>query len=150
LEKAMTKRVGVLAVAGGAISIVLVAFIVESVASPRAETAPSVTRAPTAKPTVPTEVYMNAPPSASPSTTVYMDWSAAEVTSASTRPRGSVFSQASALATHGDAAGARALLEPRVFGSGRATDDEVNLLRGLCKAQHDKHCVAAIAAKYPR
>lgn len=63
---------------------------------------------------------------------------------------GSVFTQASALATSGDNAGARALLEPRVFGSGRATADEVNLLRGICKSQHDKSCTAAIAAKYPQ
>ncbi len=62
---------------------------------------------------------------------------------------GSVFSQASALAASGDNAGARALLEPRVFGAGKATPDEINLLKGICKTQRDRNCMAAIAAKNP-
>ncbi len=62
---------------------------------------------------------------------------------------GSVFSTASSLVTSGDNAGARALLEPRVFGAGRATPDEVNLLKGICKAQHDKTCLSTITTKYP-
>ena len=31
-----------------------------------------------------------------------------------------------------------------------ATSDEVGLLRGICKSQHDKSCTAAIGAKYPQ
>ena len=62
---------------------------------------------------------------------------------------GSVFNQASQLSMGGDNAGARALLEPRVFGSGKATSDEVRLLKGICRAQHDKNCTAAIEQKYP-
>ena len=61
---------------------------------------------------------------------------------------GNVFATASTLATNGDLAGARALLEPRVFG-GRANGDEVKLLQGICKTQHDKMCTTAIASKYP-
>jgi hypothetical protein len=61
---------------------------------------------------------------------------------------GSVFAQASVLATNNDLAGARALLEPRVF-AGRAGPDEVGLLKGICKTQHDKMCTSAIASKYP-
>jgi pSer/pThr/pTyr-binding forkhead associated (FHA) protein len=62
---------------------------------------------------------------------------------------GSAFSQASALVTSGDNAGARALLEPRVFGAGKASSDEVSLLKGICRQQRDKNCVTAIAQKYP-
>jgi pSer/pThr/pTyr-binding forkhead associated (FHA) protein len=62
---------------------------------------------------------------------------------------GSQFAQASALVTSGDSQGARTLLEPRVFG-GHANADEVSLLRGICKSQHDKVCTAAISAKYPQ
>jgi hypothetical protein len=144
---------GWLAVAGGAMSIVLVAFIVESVASsPRTEAAPSATRATAPKPTsTPTEVVVTASASVAPppaqSTTVYMDWSAGTVSSGP-RSRASVFAQAEAMSIAGDSAGARALLEPRVFSTARASDEEVNLLRGICKAQHDRNCTAAIAAKY--
>jgi hypothetical protein len=61
---------------------------------------------------------------------------------------GSVFAQAQTLSLNGDQAGARQLLEPRVFG-GHANGDEVKLLHGICKAQHDKACIAALDAKYP-
>jgi pSer/pThr/pTyr-binding forkhead associated (FHA) protein len=61
---------------------------------------------------------------------------------------GSVFAQAQSLSLNGDQAGARALLEPRVFGGGRASADEVKLLHGICKSQHDKACVSAIDSKY--
>lgn len=61
---------------------------------------------------------------------------------------GNLLEQASALSLAGDNAGARALLEPHVFG-GRGTSDEVRALRGICKAQHDTECVAAIAKRYP-
>lgn len=61
---------------------------------------------------------------------------------------GSVFSQASAMALNGDQAGARALLEPRVMG-GKASPDEVGLLKGICKAQGDKVCTAGIKKLYP-
>ena len=57
----------------------------------------------------------------------------------------SVYARASALTTRGNTAGARALLEPRVF-AGAGTTDEADLLRGICKAQHDKACVARIPA----
>ena len=64
---------------------------------------------------------------------------------------GNAFSQAQALtlANPPDNAGARALLEPRVFGAGKASTEEVNLLKGICRSQHDRNCVAAIAQKYP-
>jgi hypothetical protein len=56
--------------------------------------------------------------------------------------------QATALSTSGDQAGARAILEPRVFGTGKGASDEVILLKNICKAQHDKTCLKAIAQKY--
>jgi len=59
-----------------------------------------------------------------------------------------VLQQASALSLAGDNAGARALLEPRVFG-GHAGPQEVRMLKGICKAQHDKECIGAIEKKYP-
>ncbi len=62
---------------------------------------------------------------------------------------GSVLAQASALSLAGDQSGARALLEPRVFGAGRASPEEVSLLRGICKSQHDRTCISTIAQKYP-
>lgn len=61
---------------------------------------------------------------------------------------GSVFSQASTMALNGDQAGARALLEPRVMG-GKASPDEVGLLKGICKAQGDKVCTTGIKKLYP-
>ncbi len=63
---------------------------------------------------------------------------------------GNVFAQAQALTLSNppDNAGARALLEPRVFGAGKASQEEVNLLKGICRSQHDRNCVAAIAQKY--
>jgi pSer/pThr/pTyr-binding forkhead associated (FHA) protein len=59
-----------------------------------------------------------------------------------------VLQQASALSLAGDNAGARALLEPRVF-RGHGSPDEVRMLKGVCKAQHDKECIAAIEKLYP-
>jgi len=56
---------------------------------------------------------------------------------------GSVFDKARTLSLAGDQQGARALLEPRVFG-GRGTSDEIELLKGICKAQHDKVCLSSI------
>ncbi len=61
---------------------------------------------------------------------------------------GGISQQASALLLAGDTAGARALLEPRVFG-GHASADEVRALEGACKAQHDAECLAALAKRYP-
>jgi len=164
----------VIAVVAGAIGVVVVAVLVESVVSPHVE-APAAL-APPPKPTVTTEVvYVNAPqptvttttatatamasasaaaPSASGATTVYMDWSAAQAAPLPTRSArptggGNVFAQATSLMVGGDSTGARALLEPRVFGD-HATAEEVALLRGICKSQHDKVCLASISAKYPR
>jgi hypothetical protein len=66
------------------------------------------------------------------------------------RPDGSMFATASTLVTNGDLGGARAVLEPRVFGPGdKATPPEVNLLRGICKTQHDAMCITAISQHYP-
>jgi hypothetical protein len=62
---------------------------------------------------------------------------------------GTVFGQAAALAANGDNSGARALLDPIVLGEGRAEPEEVRLLQGICTAQHDKSCSAAISRKYP-
>jgi hypothetical protein len=59
-----------------------------------------------------------------------------------------VFAQAQMLATNGDAAGARALLEPRVFGATKGSPDEVALLKGICKQQKDKACLTALQKKY--
>ncbi len=71
-------------------------------------------------------------------------------THTATHPHGgsNVLQQASALSLAGDNAGARALLEPHVFG-GHGSAEEVRMLKGICKAQHDKECVAAIEKKYP-
>lgn len=66
---------------------------------------------------------------------------------AESAPVGSVFSRASAMALNGDQAGARRLLEPRVM-DGKGSADEVGLLKGICKTQHDDACVAAIDKLY--
>jgi hypothetical protein len=65
---------------------------------------------------------------------------------------GPYYVQALNLSMSGDNAGARALLEPRVFGAGRdkGAPDEVALLRGICKTQKDKNCQTAITQKYGR
>jgi hypothetical protein len=57
----------------------------------------------------------------------------------------SVAARAHGLMTRGNNVGARALLEPRVFG-GNATAEEISMLRGICKAQHDNPCIARIPA----
>jgi serine/threonine-protein kinase len=161
----------VLAIIAGALAIVLVAVLVESAVSTHAE--PPAVQAPAPKPTVTTEVvYVNAP---QPTTTATATATTASATAAASprgattvyveRPTpltdpvathvarssggGSVFSQAQSLSMSGDKSGARALLEPRVFGSGHASTDEVNLLRTICKAQHDRSCTASIGARYP-
>jgi pSer/pThr/pTyr-binding forkhead associated (FHA) protein len=69
-------------------------------------------------------------------------------TSHPTHTKKNVLQQASALSLAGDNAGARALLEKDVFG-GRGSPEEVRLLKGICKAQHDKECIGAIDKKYP-
>jgi hypothetical protein len=58
------------------------------------------------------------------------------------RPR-NVAADAKALLKRGDAAGARALLEPRVADPS-ATSEEKQLLRQACKAMHDAQCLARI------
>jgi len=57
------------------------------------------------------------------------------------------YEQAFALNASGDAAGARAILEPRVMG-GKGTQDEAKLMRDICKAQQDKKCLKTLLAKY--
>jgi len=54
-----------------------------------------------------------------------------------------VATQAKALIQKGDKAGARALLEPRVDDKS-ATAEEKQLLKGICKAAHDAHCLAKL------
>jgi len=61
---------------------------------------------------------------------------------------GPYYVQAQALNANGDAAGARAILEPRVFGTGKGANDEVTLLKTICKAQRDRPCLGTIAKKY--
>lgn len=63
-------------------------------------------------------------------------------------PRSNALAQARALSLAGDNAGARTLLEPHVFG-GHGSPDEVRMLKGICKAQHDKGCIAEIDKNYP-
>jgi len=106
----------------------------------------------TATTPIPSASHTTAPTSTAVTTTTTTATQTAPTATHTARPTGggSVFSQASALATNGDTAGARALLEPRVFGSGKATPEEINLLKGICKSQHDKSCTAAIATKYPQ
>lgn len=53
----------------------------------------------------------------------------------------SISRAAKALAMSGDAAGARALLEPLVK-SGKGTKDDVRMLIGICKSLRDVVCVA--------
>jgi len=60
---------------------------------------------------------------------------------------GSVADQARALLLT-DKAGARALLEPRVFGR-KATDEEAQMLYGICKEQRDTGCKTTIKSNYP-
>jgi hypothetical protein len=57
----------------------------------------------------------------------------------------SVAARAHNLMTRGNTVGARALLEPRVYG-GAATPEEISMLRGICKSQKDKPCLARIPA----
>ena len=60
---------------------------------------------------------------------------------------GSVADQARAMLLT-DKAGARALLEPRVFGR-KATDEEAAMLYGICKEQRDTTCKTTIKEHYP-
>ena len=60
----------------------------------------------------------------------------------------SLADQARAKITAGDNQGARTLLEPRVF-SGKASAEERDLLKAVCRTQGDKACVDMIATKYP-
>lgn len=62
-------------------------------------------------------------------------------------PGGSVADQARALLLT-DKAGARLLLEPRVFGR-KATDEEAQMLYGICKEQRDTTCKSTIKSNYP-
>lgn len=68
--------------------------------------------------------------------------------SAKKPPAQSPFDKASDLVLHGDQAGARAILETRVF-SLKAPENEVRLLYGICKGQGDKVCTAKIRQSYP-
>jgi len=106
---------------------------------PTASTAPTATHTATAPPPTVTNTGTATSTATAPTTTT------------THRPTGgaNVFNQASQLSMSGDNAGARALLEPRVFGSGKATPEEVRLLKGICRAQHDKNCTTAIEQKYP-
>ena len=63
-------------------------------------------------------------------------------TQSSPRPR-NVAADAKALMHRGDNKGARALLEPRVD-DGSATNEEKQLLRGICKAMRDSACLAKL------
>jgi hypothetical protein len=62
------------------------------------------------------------------------------------RRTGSVYARASELLERGDTAGARLLLQGRVFGRG-GTPAEARLLRGICKKQHDDACLDRIPAR---
>ena len=56
----------------------------------------------------------------------------------------SIVLQAQALLESGDPAGARALLDPVVFGRNKPPKDAVKLMAGVCKAQKDRKCLAAV------
>ena len=60
---------------------------------------------------------------------------------------GPFYTQAQALYSAGDLAGARAILEPRAV-DGKPASDEVRLLKTICKAQKDKVCINLLARKY--
>jgi hypothetical protein len=60
---------------------------------------------------------------------------------------GPFYTQAQALYSGGDLAGARAILEPRAV-SGKSATDEVGLLKTICKAQKDKVCITLLGRKY--
>jgi hypothetical protein len=142
-------------VAGGAL-IVFVAILIEYVASPMQPAPVASTSVVAKRPAIADEVVYAAPPpppaetrTSTPLVPTRPDPST--IVSVEPPPRwspGTVYAQASSLAVNGDALGARALLEPRVFGGGRATAEEVSLLRGICKSQRDNACTMAIAAKY--
>jgi hypothetical protein len=132
-------------IAVGAVVSVLSAIAIWSVvAPPKLEAAPAATSAP-----APTATMTSAPAvtasaiAPAESTTVYMN-----PTERKPDPRGSVFVRASALAKSGDLAAARLVLEPRVFGTSHATDDEVHLLRAICNSLHDTKCLAGITWRY--
>jgi hypothetical protein len=56
------------------------------------------------------------------------------------------FAKAQKLLLAGKAKDARAILEPKLL-DGRATSDEIRLLREVCKAQSDRMCVALCTSK---
>ena len=103
----------------------------------QADTRPATTTATTTTPSASSTVYMEWPANSGPA---YLR----------PQPDGSMYWRATALRMKGDDAGARALLEPRVFGPGGATVQEVTLLRFLCKQKHDKTCTNKIDSIYPR
>jgi hypothetical protein len=111
---------------------------------------------PAPTPTVTPEVIVHehAPPAepsttSAPDTTVYMERTTPPIPTTSAS-HGSVTKQAMRLLLTGDSAGARHLLEQRVFGPDLATPEEVKLLRGACKSEHDDNCLAAIERRYPK
>jgi hypothetical protein len=108
-----------------------------SVTSTATNSAPPPTTAPTHSATAP-----------GPTATVVVPVPTHTATAPHPHNGSNVLQQASALSLAGDNAGARALLEPHVFG-GHGAPEEVRMLKGICKAQHDKECVAAIEKKYP-
>ena len=109
-----------------------------SVTASATNVAPTTATAPTHTATNPTSTVATAVPTTTHTGTVPHPHSGGS----------NVLQQASALSLAGDNAGARALLEPHVFG-GHGSPEEVRMLKGICKAQHDKSCVAAIENKYP-
>jgi hypothetical protein len=142
-------------VAGG-VAIVIEVAMTSASAVPQVSETPSTTTRPTA---VATLIAPSAPSDTAPdpsaiattddSTPLIVVPMSSALAEAPKHVRGSVFRQAGRLAASGDVAGARALLEPRVFGD-RPTNEEVMLLRGICKSQHDKNCLAALAQRSAR
>ncbi len=61
---------------------------------------------------------------------------------------GPYFVQAQTLYLNGDAAGARAIIEPRVFGATKGAMDEVKLMKTICVAQKDNACLRSLTKKY--
>lgn len=56
---------------------------------------------------------------------------------------------AQALADSGDVAAARSLIEARMV-TGKAANDEIALLKTICKAQKDKRCLTSLSKLKPR
>ena len=111
--------------------------------------APPVSARPTNTGVIPVNTSTSVPTNTATATTSTATSTAPSATTTHRPPTGgSVFAQASQMALNGDTSGARTLLEPRVMG-GKATPDEVNLLKGICKGQGDKVCTGAIKKLYP-